>query len=275
MRQIDLPAQIDHLRTLGADFAALHTAVTALEAQLGSEMLQQLGPKILAIHELVGRALVRLSVLDGSQYTAVPGSRSSLETLSEVIACASLAASQLARAVADNPLEAAVFAGDPPVGDAAVRQARHAEAQPLLVESLTTAAHHLDVCATCCRYTASGIARDLKDHPEHRPPLPQLTDAQYTALDAIAQGGARRYERRDGSRSARAGDGSSIHAAPFAVLEKHRLVRIDTQRSAIAGQDITVTAAGKLVLATQRPGPKPSAPPGRISTPDKPGGRRR
>ncbi|MGX4693720.1 hypothetical protein [Streptomyces sp. JNUCC 63] len=90
MRQIDLPAQIDHLRKLGADFTALHTTVTALHttvtalnAQPGSEMLQQLGPKILAIHELVGRALVRLSVLDGSQYTAIPGSRSSLETLSE------------------------------------------------------------------------------------------------------------------------------------------------------------------------------------------------
>ncbi|CAM5444821.1 hypothetical protein [Streptomyces hirsutus] len=275
MRQIDLPAQIDHLRKLGADFAALHTTVTALNAQPGSEILQQVGPKILAIHELVGRALVRLSVLDGSQYTAVPGSRSSLETLSEVIASGSLAASQLARAVADNPLEAAAFAGGPPIDDAAVHQARHAEARPLLAESLTTAAHHLDLCATCCQYTAAGIARDLKDHPEHRSSLPQLTNAQYTALDKIAQGGARRYERRGGSRSVMAGDGSSIHATPFAVLEKHRLIRIDTQHSAIAGQDITVTAAGKLVLDTQRPGPTPSASPGKAPAPSKPGGRRR
>ncbi|MFD6324632.1 hypothetical protein ACFWOL_17570 [Streptomyces sp. NPDC058442] len=274
MRQIDLPAQIDHLRKLGADFAALHTTVTALNAHPGSEMLQQVGPKILAIHELVGRALVRLSVLDGSQYTAVPGSRSSLETLSEVIASGSLAASQLARAVTDNPLEAAAFAGGPPVDDAAVHQARHAEARPLLAESLTTAAHHLDLCATCCRYTAAGIARDLKDHPEHRPSLPQLTNAQYTALDKIAQGGARRYERRGGSRSVMAGD-SSIHATPFAVLEKHRLIRIDTQHSAIAGQNVTVTAAGKLVLDTQRPGPTPSASPGKVPAPSKPGGRRR
>ncbi|MGX4693718.1 hypothetical protein [Streptomyces sp. JNUCC 63] len=177
--------------------------------------------------------------------------------------------------MADNPLEAAAFAGGPPVDDAAVRQARHAEAGPLLAESLTTAAHHLDLCATCCQYTAAGIARDLKDHPEHRPPLPQLTDAQYTALDKIAQGGARRYERRGGSRSVMAGDGSSIHATPFAVLEKHRLVRTDTQRSAIAGQDITVTAAGKLVLYTQRPGPTPSASPSKVPAPGKPGGRRR
>ncbi|MFE9970231.1 hypothetical protein ACFYRD_05585 [Streptomyces hirsutus] len=273
MRQIDLPAQINHLRKLGADFAALHTTVTALNAHPGSEMLQQVGPKILAIHELVGRALVRLSVLDGSQYTAVPGSRSSLETLSEVIASGSLAASQLARAVADNPLEAAAITGSPPVDDAAVHQARHAEARPLLAKSLTTAAHHLDLCATCCRYTAAGIARDLKDHPEHRPSLPQLTNAQYTALDKIAQGGARRYERRSGS--VMAGDGSSIHATPFAVLEKHRLIRIDTQHSAIAGQDVTVTAAGKLVLDTQRPGPTPSASPGKAPAPSKPGGRRR
>ncbi|MEU2598256.1 hypothetical protein ABZ669_13625 [Streptomyces hirsutus] len=266
MRQIDLPAQIDHLRKLGTDFAALHATVTALNAHPGSEMLQQVGPKILAIHELVGRALVRLSVLDGSQYTAVPGSRSSLETLSEVIASGSLAASQLARAVADNPLEAAAFAGGPPVDDTAVHQARHAEARPLLAESLTTAAHHLDLCATCCRYTAAGIARDLKNHPEHRPSLPQLTNAQYTALDKIAQGG---------SRSVLAGDGSSIHATPFAVLEKHRLIRIDTQHSAIAVQDVTVTAAGKLVLDTQRPGATPSASPGKVPAPSKPGGRRR
>ncbi|MBN3933028.1 hypothetical protein IQ279_26065 [Streptomyces verrucosisporus] len=238
-------------------------------------MLQQLGPKILAIHELVGRALVRLSVLDGSQYTAVPGSRSSLETLGEVVTSASLAASQLARAVADNPLEAAVHTGSQPIDDAAVRQARHAEAEPLLTESLAAAAHHLDLCATCCQYTASGIARDLRDHPEHRPPLPRLTDAQYTALATIAQGGARRYEHRNGSRSIRAGDGGGIHATPFAVLEKHRLVRVDTQPAPIAGQDITVTAAGKLVLDVQRPGSKPAASPDRSPAPGWPGGRRR
>ncbi|MFC4612894.1 hypothetical protein ACFO9E_34875 [Streptomyces maoxianensis] len=205
----------------------------------------------------------------------MPGSRASLETLGEVVASASVAASQLARAVADNPLEAAVFAGGPPLDDAAMRRARHTEAAPLLAESLTTAAHHLDLCATCCHYTASGITRDLKEHPEHRPPLPQLTDAQYTALEKIAQGGARRYERRGGSRSVLAGDGKTIHAKPFGVLQEHRLIRIDTRTSAVAGQDLRITAAGKLVLDLQKPGRSPAASPGTVPMPRNTGGRRR
>ncbi|GAA1160140.1 hypothetical protein GCM10009654_15450 [Streptomyces hebeiensis] len=220
LRQIDLPLQIDHLRQLGADFAALHTTVTALNPRPGSELLQQLAPKVLSIHELVGRTLVRLSVLDGSQYTAVPGSRASLETLSEVVASASVAASQLARAIADNPLEAAAFTGGPPLDDATVRQARHTEATPLLAESLTTAAHHLDLCATCCHYTAAGITRDLKNHPEHRSPLPQLTQAQYKTLAKIAQGGARPQDP-----TASAGGDPGHKNAGHAALDRRRRQR--------------------------------------------------
>ncbi|MFE4801469.1 hypothetical protein ACFRFL_42540 [Streptomyces sp. NPDC056708] len=266
--------QIDHLRQLGADFAALHATVTTLDARPGSELLQQLGPKILSVHELIGRTLVRLSVLDGSQYVAVPGSRSSLETLGEVVASASVAASQLARAVADNPLEAAVFAGGPPVDDATTRRARHSEAEPLLAESLTTAAHHLDLCATCCQYTASGIARDLKDDPEHRRSWPRLSDAQYAALDRIAQVGARRYERRGKGTYVLAGDGKTIHAKPFGVLEEHRLIRTGTGAT-FGGQDIEVTAAGKLVLDIQKPGRAQPTSPGIVPAPGKGGGRLR
>ncbi|MFJ9033608.1 hypothetical protein ACIRQP_34920 [Streptomyces sp. NPDC102274] len=242
-------------------------------------MLQQLSPRILAVHELVGRTLVRLSVLDGSQYTAVPGSRASLETLSSVVASASVAASELARAVAGNPLDAAFFPGGPPVDDVAVRRARHAEAAPLLAESLTTAAHHLDLCATSCRYTASGITRDLKDHPEHAPRFPTLTAAQYAALDKIAQAGAHRYESRGRGMSVLAGDGSTIHAKPFGAIYKHRLVHVSTtasaQHSALAGQSITITAAGRWVLDTQKPGPAPTAPPGKVHTAGKADGRSR
>ncbi|WP_326812267.1 hypothetical protein OIE62_07765 [Streptomyces scopuliridis] len=275
IRQIDLLGQIDHLRQLGADFAALHTTITALDAQPGTAMLRQLGPKILAIHELVGRTLVRLSVLDGSQYTAVPGSRTSLETLSSVVASASVAASQLAIAVADNPLEAAAFPGGPQADDVTVRRTRHAEAAPRLAESLTTAAHHLDLCATCCQYTASGIARDLKDHPEHTPQLPNLTAAQYAALDKIAQGGAQLYESRGRGISVLAGDGSTIHAEPFAAIDKHRLVHVNTTTSALAGQSVTITAAGKWVLDIQKPGRAPTAAPGTVPAAGKEDGRRR
>ncbi|MEU1629223.1 hypothetical protein ABZ746_28690 [Streptomyces sp. NPDC020096] len=83
------------------------------------------------------------------------------------------------------------------------------------------------MCATSCQYTASGIARDLKDHAEHRPALPQLTAAQYTALDQIAQCGARRYERRGAGPSVLAGTGKTIHAKPFGVLQEHRLIRTE------------------------------------------------
>ncbi|MEE1744101.1 MULTISPECIES: hypothetical protein [unclassified Streptomyces] len=236
-------------------------------------MLRQLGPQILSVQELVGRTLVRLSVLDGSQYTAVPGSRSSLETLSEVVASASVAASQLARAVADNPLEAAAFAGTPDA--AATRRARLADSAPILAKSLTTAVHHLSLCAACCHHTASGIARDLKDHPEHRPQLPELSDAQYAALDKIAQVGANHYTSRSDKTSVRDGNGNTIHAKPFNVLLKHRLIRIDPGTSAIVSREIEITARGRLVLDIQKPGRAQPVSPGSVPAPVKGGNRRR
>ncbi|MFI8811444.1 MULTISPECIES: hypothetical protein [unclassified Streptomyces] len=273
MRQIDLPLQIDHLHQLGADFAAMHSSVTVLDARPGSELLQQLAPKILSIQELVGRALVRLTALDGSQYAAVPGSRTSMETLSEVVASAAVAASQLAKAVADNPLESAGLADSPPADINAIRQVRDAEATRLLSGSLITAAHHLDLCATCCQVTASGITRDLKDHPELAK-LPQLTDAQYTALDRIAQGGTRHFMRLNGSASTVAGDGKTVHSPPVGVLLQYRLIRFDARTPPMAGQDVTVTAAGSLVLDIQKPGPDRVAS-GKVPGPRQTGGRRR
>ncbi|MEU9290282.1 hypothetical protein AB0D57_38010 [Streptomyces sp. NPDC048275] len=168
----------------------MKTSVSTLKAQLGSEMLKQLTPEIAQVHELAGRSLVRLAALDGSQYTLVPGSRFTLEALSSVVEAASIAALGLASAVADNPLEGAAFASGPPIDDASMRKARHAEAAPRLAKALGDAAHQLDLCANGCLYTASFIIRDLKEHPEHLPPLPQLTRAQYTALEKVAQGGA-------------------------------------------------------------------------------------
>ncbi|MFF8918315.1 hypothetical protein ACF08M_34710 [Streptomyces sp. NPDC015032] len=273
LRQIDLPLQIDLLHKLGADFTALHTTVTALDGRPGSELLKQIGPQILSVHELVGRTLVRLSVLDGSQYTAVPGSRSSLETLSEVVASAAVAASQLARAVAGNPLEAAPFTETP--DDAATRQARLANSAPILAKSLTTAVHHLALCAACCHHTASGIARDLKDHPDHRPQLPELSDAQYAALDKIAQGGANHYTSRNDKTSVRDGDGNIIHAKPFNVLLKDRLIRIHDSISSVVPREIEITARGRLVLDIQKPGRAQPASPGSVPAPAKGGNRRR
>ncbi|MGW2955507.1 hypothetical protein [Streptomyces eurythermus] len=226
-------------------------------------MLKQLVPAIARVHELTGRTLHQLTVLDGSQYTAVPGSRTSLKTLSTVVEAACLAALDLAEAVADNPLEAAGFAGEPSLDNAA-RQARNAKIRAGLSDILADAVHHLDACATGCHYTVSGIIRDLTRHPQHMPPLPQLTSGQYTALEKIAQGGARFWRSlRGGRETVRAGDGSAIPIKPFHLLAKNRLVRVQERDSALGGQDVTVTAAGLLVLDTQRPSRTPPSAPAR------------
>ncbi|WP_330434626.1 hypothetical protein OIC43_09570 [Streptomyces sp. NBC_00825] len=203
----------------------------------------------------------------------MPGSRSSLETLSEVVASASVAASQLARAVADTPLEAAAFAGTP--DDAATRRARIADSAPILAKSLTTAVHHLSLCAACCHHTAAGIARDLKDHPEHRPELPKLSDAEYAALGKIARGGATCFTRRDGATRALDSDGKTIRAKSFSMLDRSRLIHVDTSTPAIFGCDIKITARGSLVLDFHKPGRAQSASPGNVPAPAKGGNRRR
>ncbi|MEU9734467.1 hypothetical protein [Streptomyces sp. NPDC048002] len=232
----------------------MKTNVSTLKAQPGSEMLEQLTPKIAQVHELTGRVLVRLSALNGSQYTLVPGSRSTLDALGSVVEAASLAALGLSSAVADNPLEGAAFAGGPPVDDASVREARHAEAAPRLAKALGDAAHQLDLCANGCQYTASFIIRDLKEHPEHLPPLPQLTRAQYTALEKVAQGGTKVSQSlRGGRENVRAGDGSTLHSTPFTVLANNKLIRVHRGTSAFLDRSVTVTAAGRLALDTQKP----------------------
>ncbi|BCM71240.1 hypothetical protein EASAB2608_06574 [Streptomyces sp. EAS-AB2608] len=144
------------MRRLSADFETLKAKVTALKTEPGSETLQQLIPVIAQVHELTGRTLQQLADLDGSQYTVVPGSRASLKSLSTVVEAACLAALDLAEAVADNPLDAASFTGGPPLDDAA-RQARDARARARLTDLFADAAHQLDVCATGCDYTVSGI----------------------------------------------------------------------------------------------------------------------
>ncbi|WP_329025736.1 hypothetical protein [Streptomyces sp. NBC_00690] len=73
---------------------------------------------------------------------------------------ASLAASDLASTLAENPYEGAPFPG-PPADEETVRAVRHAEAVPVMTGHLADAAHHLDIAATCCHYAAGGITRAL------------------------------------------------------------------------------------------------------------------
>ncbi|MGX1759936.1 hypothetical protein ACWIG5_24015 [Streptomyces lydicus] len=262
--------QVDRLRVLSADFAALYTPLTELAPQQGTEVLDQIGPKIFTVHELIARALLRLSNLDNSQYTDVPGSRASLGKLSSVVLTASHAATDLATAIANNPLEAA---GLPGPDDVALRAARHGEAAPLLTTNLSNAARALSLCAAYCKHTATEIATALKSHP-HLAPLPQLTAAEYTALSRVAQGAARRYRRMNGHVSVLASDGKHIDARLFEALVKHRLIQMDTRTSPAAAQDVTITAAGHLALDTQKPVRASAAPPAKSPKPET-GGKRR
>jgi hypothetical protein len=203
-----------------------------------------------------------------------PGSLLSLKSLSTVVEAACLAALDLAEAVAVSPLDATGFSGEPLPDDAA-RQAQDAKARARVADIIADAAHQLDVCVTGCDYTASGITRDLMRHPEHMPPLPRLTRAQYSALEKIAQGGASLWRSpRGGRETVRAGDGSAIHSKSFHVLAKNRLLQF--HRPLYGGEDVTVTAAGRLVLDTQRPARTPAAAPARpVSSAASTAGRRR
>ncbi|MGN9821564.1 hypothetical protein ACTMUQ_40375 [Streptomyces sp. SD11] len=254
-----MPVQIDRLRQLGAAFTALKDAVTSLEARPGAELLAQLSPKIDQAHQLITRTLHQLSDLSASQYAAIPGSRTALDALRAVVDPAAMAASYLASAVAENSLDGAGLAGGSSADADSVRQARHASAAPALAEALARAANCLDLSATGCLYTAAGVGRDLARSPEYVATLPRLTPAQYTALEKIAQGGARFSKSLRGDRNAIwAGDNSTLHAKPFEVLEKYQLVRLRGQGS-LGGQDITVTAAGHLALTAQKPRTQPAS----------------
>ncbi|MFD4994633.1 hypothetical protein [Streptomyces buecherae] len=242
----------------------MHTTVNALEARPGSELLQRLAKLIGTTQVLVVRTLDRLAVLNASQYPAVPGSHACFKGLSGAVATASRAAYELAEATANNPLDATPTDG-PPVDEAAMRRAQHSEAGPLLAERLSTAAHHLDLSATLCHYAAFGIARDLKNHPEHIS-LPQVSAAQYKMLEKIAPGGTRRYTSIRGSETIIAGDGTRLHPTPFNALRKHRLIR-PSHVSALGDRNIEITAAGQLVLDLQTPARDLTAPLGKTPIP--------
>ncbi|WP_215449422.1 hypothetical protein [Streptomyces sp. ATCC 21386] len=257
MRQIDLQAEIARLRQLGSDFEDLHSEIRSLTLTPGTDARQQLTSKIVATNELVQRAMERLGTLDGSQYTAVPGSRPALEALASVVSAASVAASDLACALEANPLEGAPFPG-PPADEAAVRKVRHAEAVPAMAEHLADAAHQLDLAHTGCYYLASGITRDLKQHAEQHQtmPAPRITDIQYAALSALSQDGGRLYPSgRKGTLRASTTGGVTLNITTFNALNVRGLVRVNATRSLVQGQRVSVTAEGERALAQHKPTP--------------------
>lgn len=166
MPQLDLPEHAHQLRDLAKEFEALHTRVRNAAYTPGSDALRQLGPLLLAVQDLTATTLVRLRALDASEYPRIAGSRTSLECLSSVLVTSALAGDDLAHTLYANPYE-----GTPhgPVNSEAeeesVRTARHAEAIPQMTGFLGNAAEHLHLCATGCRYVASGILDDLAAAP--------------------------------------------------------------------------------------------------------------
>ncbi|MER5215354.1 hypothetical protein ABT063_33610 [Streptomyces sp. NPDC002838] len=260
MRQIDLQAEIARLRQLGSDFEDLHSEIRSLALTPGTDARQQLTAKIVDTNELVQQAMFRLAALDGSQYTAIPGSRPALELLASVVLAASVAASDLACALEANPLEGAPFPG-PPGDDAAVRTARHAEAVPAMAEHLANAAHQLDLAYTGCYYLAGGITRDLKQHAEQQQaiPVPEITASQYAVLSRLSTGGGTRYIiSRHGVLKAIDKDRATVNVATLNALIKRGLVEVDTTTSLHQGQRLDVTAEGQRALALHKPATTPA-----------------
>jgi hypothetical protein len=238
----------------------LHSEIRSLTPTPGTPARQQLTSKIVATNGLVHRAMERLAALDGSQYTAVPGSRPSLEALASVVLAASLAATDLALALEANPLEGAAFPG-PPADEAAVRKARHAKAAPAMTEHLTEAAHQLDLAHTGCYYLASGITRDLKQHAEtsQQTPAPKITDGQYSVLARLSAGSGTLYETsRYGVTKAVDKDQATVNVATLNALIKRGLVAVDTTTSLYKGQRLLVTAKGNRALAQHKPTTEPA-----------------
>lgn len=261
MRQIDIASQVEHLRRLAGDFEALHTHVRDLTYTPGTDALDKISPVLLNVQDLTAKAVLRLWILDGSQYTTVQGSRSSLETLASVVSSALLAGTDLAGALYANPYEGAAFAGQL-VDEGAVRKARHAEATPVMAEHIADAAHQLDLRATACHFVASGISRDLAAAicttavPSQQQEAPQkLSARQYAALQALAKGGGQvRETHHRGSTRVYTKDGTRVTIATFQSLHKGGLVRLDTGTALYQGRDITVTGEGQRALAHHRPG---------------------
>ncbi|KUM99920.1 hypothetical protein AQI95_36000 [Streptomyces yokosukanensis] len=255
MHQIDLKAEVARLRQLGSDFQDAHSTARSLTLSPGTDALRQLVPQITAVNGLAGQAMERLAALDGSQYTAVPGSRPALELLASVVYSASIASCDLSAALEANPLEGAAFPG-PPADDDAVRAARHKEAAPVMAGHLADAIHQLDLAYTGCYYLASGITRDMEQHAERSQTVatPKITDSQAAVLARLSTGGGALYQSlRRGSQSASDNVGASINLATLNALIKRGLVTVDATTPQLVGQRLEATAEGRRALAQHKP----------------------
>lgn len=253
---------IRQLRQLADDFQTLHDRVQDISYTPGTDVLHRVGPLLLSAQDLTTTALARLQALDNSSYTNIAGSRASLELMASVVSSSALAGTELAHVLLANPWEGQGFAGYPP-DSAAIKRTRHAEAIPQMTGHLTDAAHQLDLCATACRYLASGITDDYATSEPTasatQQTVPSLSAPQYDALAALAKGG-RLFEsaaRGMGVTRVAADDGTRISIATFRALNNRGLVNRDTSTPLLTGQEVTVTEQGRRALTQPRPSSSP------------------
>ncbi|MFE3389512.1 hypothetical protein [Streptomyces anulatus] len=261
MNQPDLSTQVGHLRQLGTDFGDLRHQVLYLDVARDHPALHTLSTLFYRAQGLAARLTAQVSNLDGSPYVQVPGSRESLDALRAAIGTASVAAADLAHALAANPLYDTSFSG-PGANDAQFHEQQRTEAAPVLSEHLQESAQQLDLCATVCHYVAHGITRDTAPEAVTLPSPVKLTSEQYEALAAMAKGGAR-LEVRTRSVHIATADDTPVTPATFGCLDELGLLRHDASVPLAQGRDVMVTEDGHRALAQ---GP-PTAPPAPVTAP--------
>ncbi|MFJ7164049.1 hypothetical protein ACIQUV_00915 [Streptomyces globosus] len=146
-------------RDLAAHFAELRAQVDALDKTPGPGFFAEVTPLLLESQQLTRRLVAALSHLSTSDYSTVPGSRSTLDSLAATVGSAALVSTHLAQAIAVNPLDGLSLLGAP-ADEVAIRQVRETDARDAVEECLAEALHDLDLTATCS-YAASGIARNV------------------------------------------------------------------------------------------------------------------
>lgn len=257
MQPIGLETEITRLRTLGSDFEDLHSDVLHLRLRPGADARQKITTAIMTTNRLVGRALERLEALARSQYTAVPGSRPSLEAMASVVHAATTAAGGLAAALSENPA-----GGVPYPGSSTNQDTKYKTAPSAIPKHLAEAAHQLNLAFTGCYHLARSIPRDFQQHSgqQHALTAPKLSAGQYETLVRLSEGdGKVRSGARSDSR-ATDGNGRTVNRATLGVLIKHALVVVDTSTSLYTGQRLLVTEAGRQAIAAYEPSASPVRP---------------
>lgn len=285
---IDPAEEARKLRALAAGFTGLHTKLIQVPPTFDAAGLGWLVERIGDSQHLTTVALERLEHLTGTQLSAVPGHRATLECLAAVAQDTAGATLSLAAAVAAFPFEAAGFDPQTDAGAAhQIREHRHREARAVIREALKQAAHTMEVCETACHYSATALVRDTAALPAgsvspvaaaHAPapaanaPQPKLTPAQHAALRSITAGGATMYESgRNGPLRITAGAGVRITMPTYDRLQSLGFVGRDTSTGLYFGQKLYATDAGRTALAALSATAAPSPPAPAAS----PGARRR